>query len=146
MKPILATTNDTTIAICRLVLGVIFFVHGAQLTLGWFGGYGFRGTMHFMTAGLGIPAIFAAVGILAQFFGGLGLVVGLLGRVAAFGIACAMIVAIIKVHLPVGFFMNWYGVQKGEGYEYHLLVLALCLLILVKGSGALSLDLVLNKA
>ena len=146
MKPILATANDTTIAICRLVLGVIFFVHGAQLTLGWFGGYGFRGTMHFMTAGLGIPAIFAAVGILAQFFGGLGLVVGLLGRVAAFGIACAMIVAIIKVHLPVGFFMNWYGVQKGEGYEYHLLVLALCLLILVKGSGALSLDLVLNKA
>lgn len=146
MKPILATANDTTIAICRLVLGVIFFVHGAQITLGWFGGYGFRGTMHFMTAGLGIPAIFAAVGILAQFFGGLGLVVGLLGRVAAFGIACAMIVAIIKVHLPVGFFMNWYGVQKGEGYEYHLLVLALCLLILVKGSGALSLDRVLNEA
>jgi putative oxidoreductase len=113
--------------------------------LGWFGGYGFHGTMNFFTAQLGIPAFFAALAITAQFFGALGLIVGLLGRIAAFGIACVMVVAIIKVHLAVGFFMNWYGMQKGEGYEYHLLVLVLCLLIMVKGSGALSIDRLLSK-
>jgi len=145
MKPIVATTNDIPLAICRLVLGIIFFIHGSQLALGWFGGYGFSGTMHFMTAQLGIPAIFAAISILAQFLGALGLIVGLLSRIAAFGIACVMVVAIIKVHLAVGFFMNWYGAQKGEGYEYHLLVLAICLLIMVKGAGALSIDGVLSK-
>ena len=145
MRPIVATTNDITLAVCRLVLGIIFFIHGSQLALGWFGGYGFSGTMHYMTAQLGIPAIFAAISILAQFLGGLGLIVGLLGRIAAFGIACVMIVAVIKVHLAVGFFMNWYGAQKGEGYEYHLLVLAICLLIMVKGSGAFSIDQILSK-
>jgi len=145
MKPIVATTNDVSLAVCRLVLGIIFFAHGAQITLGWFGGFGFSGTMHFMTAQLGIPAIFAAISIVAQFLGGISLIVGLLSRIAAFGIACVMLVAVIKVHLAVGFFMNWYGVQKGEGYEYHLLVLAICLLIIVKGAGALSIDQILSK-
>jgi putative oxidoreductase len=145
MRPIVATTNDIPLAVCRLVLGIIFFIHGSQLALGWFGGYGFSGTMHFMTVQLGIPAVFAAISILVQFLGALGLIVGLLSRIAAFGIACVMIVAIIKVHLAVGFFMNWYGAQKGEGYEYHLLVLAICLLIMVKGAGALSIDGILSK-
>ncbi len=145
MKQILATTNDTTLAIARLVLGIVFFVHGAQLTLGWFGGYGFHGTMHFFTAQLGIPAFFAVIAILAQFLGGIGLIVGLLGRIAAFGIACVMLGAIVKIHLAVGFFMNWGGAQKGEGYEYHLLALVLCLLIMVKGSGAFSIDRLLSK-
>jgi putative oxidoreductase len=146
MKQLLATTNDTTLAICRLVLGLVFFMHGAQFTLGWFGGYGFTGTMHFFTTQVGIPAFFAALSILAQFLGGLGLIVGLLGRIAALGLAITMLVAVIKIHLAFGFFMNWFGTQKGEGYEYHLLVLALCLLIMVKGSGAFSIDGVLSKA
>jgi putative oxidoreductase len=145
MKSIFATTNDSTLAICRLVLGIVFFIHGAQLTLGWFGGYGFKGTMHFFTTQLGIPAVFAALAILAQFLGGLGLIVGLLGRIAAFGIAATMLVAVLKIHLAVGFFMNWSGTQKGEGYEYHLLAIVLCLLIMVKGSGALSIDRALSK-
>ena len=145
MKQILATTNDTSLAICRLVLGIVFFMHGAQMTLGWFGGYGFSGTMHFFTTQLGIPAVFAALSILAQFLGGLGLIVGLCSRIAAFGIACDMVVAIFKIHLAFGFFMNWFGTQKGEGYEYHLLVLAICLLIMVKGAGALSIDGILSK-
>jgi putative oxidoreductase len=127
------------------VLGIVFFIHGAQLTLGWFGGYGFKGTMHFFTTQLGIPAVFAALAILAQFLGGLGLIVGLLGRIAAFGIAATMLVAVLKIHLAVGFFMNWSGTQKGEGYEYHLLAIVLCLLIMVKGSGALSIDRALSK-
>ena len=145
MKTLLATTNDTTLAICRLVLGIVFFMHGAQLTLGWFGGYGFAATMHFFTTQLGIPAIFAALAILSQLLGGLGLIVGLLGRIAALGIAITMLVAVLKIHQAFGFFMNWSGTQKGEGYEYHLLTLALCLLIMVKGSGALSIDGVLSK-
>jgi putative oxidoreductase len=145
MKPIVATTNDVPLTVCRLILGIIFFIHGLQQTLGWFGGYGFSGTIHFMTAQLGIPSIFAVIAILAQFLGGLGLIVGLLSRIAAFGIACVMLVAIVKVHLAVGFFMNWYGAQKGEGYEYHLLVLAICFLIIVKGAGALSIDHILGK-
>jgi putative oxidoreductase len=145
MKSIFATTNDSTLAICRLVLGIVFFIHGAQLTLGWFGGYGFKGTMHFFTTQLGIPAVFAALAILAQFLGGLGLIVGLLGRIAAFGIAATMLVAVLKIHLAVGFFMNWSGMQKGEGYEYHLLAIVLCLLIMIKGSGALSIDRALSK-
>ena len=87
-----------------------------------------------------IPAALAFLAIAAEFFGGLGLVVGFLGRIAAFGIVSNMVVAILMVHLPYGFFMNWAGNQKGEGFEYHLLAIALGLAILVKGSGAFSID------
>ncbi len=140
MKQLFATSNDFTLTIIRLVLGIVFFIHGAQIGLGWFGGFGWHGTMQFFTTQLGIPAFFAALAILAQLLGGIGLIVGLLSRIAAFGIGIDMLVAIFKVHLHVGFFMNWYGMQKGEGYEYHLLALALCFLVLVKGAGAISLD------
>jgi putative oxidoreductase len=146
MKSIVTTSNDVTLAICRVVLGIVFFIHGSQLMLGWFGGFGFHGTMQFFTTQLGIPTFFGALAIIAQFFGAIGLIVGFLGRIAAFGIAFVMVVAVLKIHIAVGFFMNWYGAQKGEGYEYHLLVLVLCLLILVKGSGALSIDRLLSKA
>jgi putative oxidoreductase len=146
LNKLIGTTNDTSLAIARLVLGIVFFVHGAALALGWFGGYGFSGTMHFFTTALHIPAPFAALAILAQFLGGLGLIVGFLTRIAAFGIAVDMLVAVFMVHIHVGFFMNWYGNQKGEGYEYHLLVLALCLLFLVKGAGAASVDRALTKS
>ncbi|MBT9330355.1 DoxX family protein [Acidipila sp. 4G-K13] len=129
----------------RLVLGLIFFVHGAQLALGWFGGYGFAGSMHFFTTVVGIPPFFAAIAILSQFLGAIGLLVGFLTRIAALGIAIDMVVAIFKVHIAVGFFMNWYGQQKGEGYEFHLLVIALCILLIVKGAGALSIDRAIAK-
>jgi putative oxidoreductase len=134
------TGNDYAITILRLVLGVVFSAHGAQKMLGWFGGYGFGGTMGFFTHQMGIPAPFAFLAICAEFFGGLGLIVGLLGRIAAFGIMCNMLVAVAMVHARNGFFMNWAGNQKGEGFEYHLLAIAMLLAILVKGSGALSLD------
>jgi putative oxidoreductase len=134
------TSNDYAITLLRLVLGVVFFAHGAQKLLGWFGGYGFGGTMGFFTHQMGIPAPFAFLAICAEFFGGLGLIVGLFGRIAAFGIMCNMLVAIALVHGRNGFFMNWAGNQKGEGFEYHLLAIAALLAILVRGSGALSLD------
>ncbi len=129
----------------RLVLGVVFFAHGSQKMLGWFGGYGFHGTMGFFTQKMGIPAPLAFLAICAEFFGGLGLIVGLLSRIAAFGIICNMLVAIVTVHFANGFFMNWFGNQKGEGFEYHLLAIAMGLVILIKGAGAFSLDRLLSS-
>ena len=134
------TSNDFTVAILRLLMGVVFFAHGAQKMLGWFGGYGFTGTMGFFTHQMGIPAPFAFLAIAAEFFGGLGLIVGFLARIGAFGIICNMVTATLMIHRHNGLFMNWAGNQKGEGFEYHILAIALGLLILVKGSGALSVD------
>ena len=145
-RRLVSTDDDLILTVLRLVLGIVFFAHGAQKVLGWFGGYGFSGTMGFFTEQMGIPAPFAFLAIAAEFFGGIGLIVGLLGRVAAFGIICNMLVAIYLSHFNNGFFMNWSGSQKGEGYEYHLLTIAIALAILVKGSGALSLDRLLTKA
>jgi putative oxidoreductase len=122
------------------VLGIVFFAHGAQKVLGWFGGYGYSATMHAFTTMMHIPAPFAFLAIMAEFLGGLGLIVGLLGRVAAFGISVNMLVAIAAIHHRFGLFMNWSGQQKGEGFEYHLLALAIGFIIMVRGSGAFSID------
>jgi putative oxidoreductase len=140
LRKLTATGNSSAIAILRLVLGIVFFAHGAQKMLGWFGGYGYSGTMGFMTGMLHIPAPFAFLAIAAEFFGGLGLLLGLLTRVAAFGIAVNMLVAIVMVHAQFGFFANWSGTQKGEGIEFHLLVLAMTVFLMLKGAGALSVD------
>ncbi len=140
LHKLLATSNDLTLTLVRLVLGVTFFMHGAQKMLGWFGGYGFHGTMTFFTQQMAIPAPFAFLAICAEFFGGLGLIFGLLSRIAALGIITNMVVAIAKVHAGNGFFMNWNGQQKGEGFEYHLLAIVLAIVVLIKGAGALSLD------
>jgi putative oxidoreductase len=139
-RKLISTSNDFTLTLVRLVLGVVFFAHGAQKMLGWFGGYGFHGTMGFFTQMLHVPAPLAFLAICAEFFGGLGLIVGLLGRVAAFGILVNMLVAVFTVHIHNGFFANWSGQQKGEGIEYHLLAIALGLVVMIKGSGALSID------
>jgi putative oxidoreductase len=139
-RKLLVTDDSTATAILRLVLGVVFFAHGAQKMLGWFGGFGFSGTMNFFTGTMHIPALFAFLAIAAEFFGGLGLIVGFLTRIAAFGIAVNMLVAIATVHSAVGFFMNWNGTQKGEGFEYHLLVLAMTVFLMIRGAGALSID------
>jgi putative oxidoreductase len=143
-RKLMATDNDIATTIVRLGLGVIFFAHGAQKMLGWFGGYGFTGTMGFFTGLLHIPAPFAFLAIAAEFFGSLGLIFGLLTRVASFGILCNMLVAVAMVHHRFGFFMNWTGAQKGEGYEFHLLVLATAVLLMIRGAGAASLDRLLS--
>jgi putative oxidoreductase len=144
-RKLISTSNDYAVTVARLMLGIVFFAHGAQKMLGWFGGYGFHGTMQFFTQMMHVPAPLAFLAICAEFFGGLGLIVGFLGRVAAFGITMNMLVAILTVHLPNGFFANWSGQQKGEGYEYHLLAIALALVVMIKGSGAFSLDYVLSR-
>ncbi len=143
---ILYTTDDLTLTLLRLALGVVFFAHGAQKMLGWFGGYGFKNTMSAFTSQMRIPAPLAVLVIAAEFLGGLGLIVGLLGRVAALGVLFVMIGAIFMGRLHNGFFMNWYGNQQGEGVEFHLLAIALALAIVIGGSGAFSLDRVVSKS
>jgi putative oxidoreductase len=140
IRKLIATDNDTATTVLRLVIGVIFFAHGAQKMLGWFGGYGFTGTMGFFTGVMHIPAPFAFLAIAAEFFGGLELIFGAFTRVASFGIFVNMVVAIAMVHRQFGFFMNWSGTQKGEGYEYHLLVLAITAFLMMHGAGAASVD------
>src|SRR5713226_4935747 len=137
---LLVTDDSKATAILRLVLGIVFFAHGAQKLLGWYGGPGFSGSMSLFTGYLHIPAPLAFLAIAAEFFGGLGLILGFLTRIAAFGIAVNMLVAIAKVHIAFGFFMNWSGAQKGEGIEYHLLTLAVALFLMIKGAGAASID------
>ena len=140
LRKLMQTDDDVGRLIVRIALGLVMFPHGAQKLLGWFGGHGFAGTLQFFTSQLGLPAAVALLVILAEFFGAISLITGFLGRVGAFGILCVMLGAIFMVHLPNGFFMNWYGNQKGEGIEYHLLAIGMALAILVKGSGAFSID------
>ena len=140
LRKLFATDDSAATAILRLVLGVVFFAHGAQKMLGWFGGPGFSGTMDLFTGYLHIPAPFAFLAIAAEFFGGLGLILGFFTRVAALGIAANMVVAIAMVHGTFGFFMNWTGTQKGEGFEYHLMALAMTAFLLIRGAGAYSID------
>ena len=140
MKKLMLTDDDVSRFLVRLFLGLVMFPHGAQKLLGWFGGSGYSGTMQFFTTQLGLPAIVVILVIVAEFFGALGLIVGFLSRVAAFGILCVMLGAMFMIHLEVGFFMNWTGTQKGEGFEFHLLALGLAAVVLIKGSGAASAD------
>jgi putative oxidoreductase len=96
--------------------------------------------MGFFTQQMHIPALFAFLAIAAEFAGSIGLIVGALSRVAAFGIAATMVVAMLTVHTANGFFMNWTGAQKGEGFEYHLLAIALAVVVMISGAGRWSLD------
>lgn len=127
--------------VLRVVLGVVMFPHGAQHLLGWFGGYGFAGTHGWMTQTLGFPSGLAALAIVVEFVAPFALVLGLGGRVAALGIAGLMIGA-ASTHVQHGFFMNWFGQLSagGEGYEYHLLALAISAAVALSGSGSLSVD------
>jgi putative oxidoreductase len=148
MKPLqlLFKTNDSFAQlIARLTLGIVMFPHGAQKALGWFGGYGFSGTMNFFTQQMHIPAPLAFLAIAAEFAGSIGLILGCVSRIAALGIGTNMVVAIATVHAPNGFFMNWYGTQKGEGFEYHLLVIGLALIVLFYGAGKASLDRLISR-
>jgi putative oxidoreductase len=140
LNALFRTDDDAASLILRVMLGVVFFPHGAQKVLGWFGGFGLEGTLGFFTQTMGLPLAVAALVIAAEFLGSLGLITGLLTRLAAFGILCVMTGAIFLVHLPNGFFMNWGGNQAGEGYEYHLLAIAIALALMFKGGGRWSLD------
>jgi putative oxidoreductase len=134
------TERDRTLLFQRIVLGLVMFPHGAQKLLGWFGGFGYSGTMGFFTDTMHIPAPIAFLIIIAESIGAIGLVLGAGTRIAALGIVAVMLGAVFTTHTQVGFFMNWLGAQKGEGFEYHLLALALALPLVIRGGGLLSVD------
>src|SRR5438309_3369527 len=126
---VVGTHGDVVPLVLRLTLAVVIFAHGAQMTLGWFGGYGLRGTLDFLRTS-GVPSPVAVLTIMAEFLGPLGLAVGLLTRVAALGIAVVMLGAILTVHRR-RFFMNWYGNEQAEGFEYHLLAIGLAVALVL---------------
>ena len=138
-KKLIQTNDDVAMLVLRILLGVVFIPHGMQKILG------FSGTMQMFTTNLHIPWVFAFLAIMAEFLGSWGLITGLFTRVAAFGIAVNMLVAVYMLHWQNGFFMNWFGNQKGEGYEYHILVVAIALALMIKGGGKWSIDRALTE-
>ena len=147
MKKIIATnSNNWAPLVARLALGLTILPHGAQKLLGMFGGYGFTGTMGFLTGKAGLPYIFALLVILIEFFGSLCLIFGVITRLAAFGFIALFAGVVITSHLQNGFFMNWQGAQPGEGIEYFILVFGLALSLLISGGGKASVDGALTKS
>lgn len=142
LKLLVSTKAGWPALFIRLGLGAIFFVHGSQKVLGVFGGRGLAATYEAFTVNMGIPAVFAVLAISAEFLGSLGLFAGLLTRIAAFGIGCVMAVAVYMVHWQHGFFMNWFGNMPAgaEGFEFHILAIAMAAALVVGGGGSLSMD------
>jgi len=140
LSRIIRTSDDKVLTVLRLALAIVVFPHGAQKVLGWFGGFGPSGTYGFLTQQMHIPAVLAILVFAAEFLGPIGLFVGFLSRIAAFGIAVDFAVALFMVHLPNGFFMNWSGQQKGEGIEFFFLAIGIAIAIMIGGSGAWSVD------
>jgi putative oxidoreductase len=139
LRNLLRTNNDVAMTVLRVILGLVFFAHGAQKVLGWFGGYGFSATLQAMS-GAGLPKPLVLFIMAAEFGGALLLLLGVFTRLGALGIVALMSGAILMVHRQFGFFMNWFGNQKGEGFEYHLLAIAIALALLIRGGGAFSVD------
>jgi len=142
-QKIFATRNDLTGFITRLTLGLVMFPHGAQKVFGWFGGPGFTGEMKFFTETLHMPWLLAFAVIVIEFSGSISLIIGFASRLWAVAMIFLFIGIIFTGHVDNGFFMNWYGDQKGEGYEYHLLIIGLSLATLIGGSGKYSVDRIL---
>ncbi|MBC8288583.1 MAG: DoxX family protein [Nitrospinae bacterium] len=145
MKALFQTDQNSNNLIIRVILGLVIFPHGAQKLFGWFVGYGLEGTLGFFTNRLGVPMIVAILVILGESLGALGLIIGFLTRFCAAGVLIIMAGAIAMSHGANGFFMNWSGKQGGEGFEYHLLAIALCLPLLISGGGLFSADGIIAK-
>ncbi|MVM33293.1 DoxX family membrane protein [Spirosoma sp. HMF4905] len=136
----ISTRNDLAGLFLRLPLGTVMLYHGLQKAAGWFGGYGFAGTMQFFTDTVHIPWIIGFLTIVIETVGAVGLLVGFLGRINALGTFAVMLGALLTTHLPFGFSMNWFGNQHGEGIEMHLLSLGMSFALVVLGSGRYSID------
>ena len=145
MKYLLQTNDKFSYWVPRVILGCVMFAHGAQKLFGWFGGFGFTNTMTYFTQTTGLPWIIAFLIVMGESLGSLGLILGFFTRLSALGLICIMVGAIITVHIPNGFFMNWFGKQAGEGFEYHLLVIGMSIPLLVSGGGKYSVDMLIHK-
>lgn len=147
MELLLRTSTQATPLILRLALALVMFPHAAQKTFGWFGGPGFNGSMHYFTHNMHIPSPLAFLAIMTELLGSVGLALGLLTRLCALGIGFVMGVAVLLVHGQHGFFMNWTGQKAGEGFEYHLLAIAIAVALILHGGGRAALDsLLLRRA
>jgi len=140
MHKFFATENLVAPLLIRVALGAVMLPHGAQKALGMFGGGGFTATVQGMSQGMGIPSVFVMLIIASEFLGSMGLILGVATRFCAFGTFSVMTGAIFMVHLPNGFFMNWFGNQAGEGFEFHLLAAGMALALMVAGGGKWSVD------
>ena len=145
MKYLFQTNDKFLYWVPRVILGCVMFPHGAQKLFGWFGGFGFTNSMTYFTQTAGLPWIIAFLIIIGESLGSLGLIVGFFTRLSALGLICIMVGAIITVHIPNGFFMNWFGKQAGEGFEYHLLVIGMSIPLLISGGGKYSVDVLIHK-
>ena len=141
LRKLLATRADQGALAGRVVLGAILLPHGFQHALGLFGGYGFSGTLGWMTDTLGFPAPLAALAIVTELLAPFSLMLGLGGRLAALG-AIGLMAGAASTHAANGFFMNWSGTLPAgaEGFEYHLLAIGLGAVVAINGSGAVSVD------
>ncbi len=144
IQNILSTNGDWTGLILRLTLAAMILPHGAQKLLGWFGGYGFSGTMQYFTKTAGLPAIIAFLVIVGESVGGVLLLAGAGTRLMSLWIGVILLSAMFMVHWENGFFMNWFGAQKGEGIEFFILALGLVVAILINGGGKFSVDSVIS--
>ena len=148
IKTLLQTDSDYAYTFLRIIAGIIVFPYGMQKLFGWFsapgfGAAGIKGSLEQLAA-RNIPKFIAWLIIIGQSFGSIALMSGFLGRIAAGGLFIIFTGALI-VHLPDGWTLNWFGSKKGEGIEYFVLLLSLLLVIVLKGSGALSVDLWLTR-
>jgi len=140
LKKLLSTEDQLAPLVIRVMLGVVMLPHGAQKALGMFEGGGFAATMKGMSQGMGIPSAVVLLIIASEFLGSLGLILGVATRFCAFGTFSIMTGAIFMVHLSNGFFMNWFGKQAGEGFEYHLLAIGMAVALMIAGGGKWSVD------
>ncbi len=137
---LLYTEDNLGSLFLRLGLGVVFLPHGAQKVLGWFGGLGFSKTIEVFTTKMHFPLVLVLLLMAIEFLGSISLIFGFLTRVWAFGIGAAMAICALMNHVQHGFFMNWFGQQKGEGFEFHILVVSMALGLIVLGGGRASID------
>lgn len=145
MQALFRTDDSWSPVVLRVMLAAVMFPHGAQKLLGWYGGHGFEGTLGFFTQQMGLPWIVAFLVIIGESLGSLALAAGLLTRFTSASFIVIMLGAIVTVHWPQGFFMNWFGQQQGEGFEYHLLVIGMSAALVLTGGGAWSLDRVIAR-
>lgn len=139
-KKIFQTKNEWAPLVLRVLLGVVVFPHGAQKLFGWFGGYGFSGTMSFFTDGMGLPWLLGFLVIILESIGALALIAGFATRLVAIAYVVLALGIIFTSHIQNGFFMNWFGAQAGEGYEYFILWIGMAITLTITGGGKYSID------
>ena len=140
LKSLLKTDDNTASLVLRLTLGCVIFAHGAQKVLGWYGGPGAEKTLQIFSAAMGFPPPLTLLVMATEFLGSIALILGFFTRISAFAIAVNIGACALMNHLKNGFFMNWFGQQKGEGFEFHILVVGISLSLMITGGGIFSFD------